>query len=144
MNTIKRIIICIFAVLTVFGAYGCSKEDEISSLGAGNDNGWVGEAVMVGSGKTLFDLEVVDGNNNISKFKVATDKKTVGEALTELHLIVAENHGHGTHIMKVNGIEAKESEQEYWEFYIDGEVSSQNVFATEIEKYKIYGFKFKK
>lgn len=141
MNTIKRIIICIFSVLTVLGVCGCSKEE---TKIADNNNGWASETVMVGSGKTRFDLEVIDDKGNLNKYKVATDKKTVGEALTEIHFLVAENHGHGTHIMKVNGIEAKESEQEYWEFYIDGKVSTQNVFATEIEQYKIYGFKFKK
>ena len=142
MNTIKRIIICIFAVLTVLGVCGCSKEE---TKIADNNNGWASETVMVGSGKTRFDLEVIDDKGNLNKYKVATDKKTVGEALVDAKLIEGEEGPYGLYVKKVNGIEADyDKDQTYWAFYIDGEMAMTGVDKTEIKSGTAYKFKVEK
>ncbi len=141
MKTIyTRFILCIFAVLMVISMFGCSKEEQIGSLGDANA-GWVDEPVMMGSGKTLFDVEVMDSYGNVKKFKVATNKETVGEALEELDFIEIESHDHGIHITMVNGIEASDKTKTHWEFYIDGEKAKTSPNQTEINKYAIYSFK---
>ena len=159
----NRFILCLVCVLAIAAmalcTFGCENNStdpgketpEISDTSKGeNSVGNVSNTVndgitSVGVGETTFDFEVVDGNGNVTKFKVATDKKTVGEALVDAKLIEGEEGAYGLYVKKVNGIEADyDKNQTYWAFYINGEMAMSGVDMTDIESGKVYSFKVEK
>lgn len=164
----NRFILCLVCVLAIAAmalcTFGCENNStdpgketpEISDTSKGeNSVGDVSntsvedtskdEITSVGVGETTFDFEVVDGNGNVTKFKVATDKKTVGEALVDAKLIEGEEGAYGLYVKKVNGIEADyDKDQTYWAFYINGEMAMTGVDMTDIESGKVYSFKVEK
>ncbi len=159
----NRFILCLVCVLAIAAmalcTFGCENNStdpgketpEVSDTSKGeNSVGDVSNTVndgitTVGVGETTFDFEVVDGNGNVTKFKVATDKKTVGEALVDAKLIEGEEGTYGLYVKKVNGIEADyDKDQTYWAFYINGEMAMTGVDMTDIESGKVYSFKVEK
>ena len=126
------LVLCILAALA-----GCS--------GKSGDVSFEGELIEVGVGASSFVLTVDDGANNISGYKVSTDKKTVGEALVELELIEGEEGPYGLYIKTVCGITADYNDGgKYWAFYVNGEYATSGVDTTEIDENATYSLKVQK
>ncbi len=100
---------------------------------------------VLGEGEMAFGLDVVDAENNESKFEIHTDKKTVGEALLDLGVIEGENGEYGLYVKTVNGITADyDTDGTYWAFYIDGEYAMTGVDQTDVVAGSTYMFKVEK
>ena len=99
----------------------------------------------IGSGKFSFVLEVIDGNGGSTVFDVASDKSTVGEALSSIGLISGEQGDYGLYVKTVNGITADyDKDGVYWAFYIDGEYASTGADQTDITDGSVYAFRVEK
>lgn len=99
----------------------------------------------LGEGKTAFNLNVVDKDNNSTAFVINTDKETVGDALQELDLISGEESTYGLYVKTVNGITADyDVDGTYWAFYINGEYATSGVDTTNITEGATYEFKVEK
>lgn len=86
----------------------------------------------LGEGANTFTLVVEIGEEKVT-FAISTDKKTVGDALTELGLVEGEETQYGLYIKKVNGVLADyDIDQTYWAFYINGEYAMSGVDTTDI------------
>ncbi len=150
MNKTKfnRFILCLVCVTVIaamaFCTFGCeNNQNDVSDTPVSDSSGV--EVTEVGTGETVFDFEVVDGEGKITKFKVKTDKKTVGEALVDAKLIEGDQGAFGIYVKKVNGIEADyDKNKTYWAFYIDGEMALTGVDKTEIKDGAVYKFKVEK
>ena len=96
----------------------------------------------IGEGETEFFFNVVDVKGNVSKFKVFTDKKTVGEALLDVSLIAGDKGPYGLYVKTVNGITLDyDTDGKYWAFYADGKMASAGVDLTDIAAGSTYEFK---
>jgi hypothetical protein len=154
MNKTKfnRFILCLVCVTVIaamaFCTFGCENNQEVSDPPVSDTSGVETskeEITEVGVGSTVFDFEVVDGEGKITKFKVKTDKKTVGEALVDAKLIEGDESAFGLYVKKVNGIEADyDKTKTYWAFYIDGKMAPTGVDMTEIKDGSVYSFKVEK
>ena len=114
----------------------------INSTGYGLVVGEIRESQALGEGKTEFLFNVVDVNGKTTEFLVKTDKKTVGEALSEQGLILGEDGIYGLYVKVVNGIRLEyEKDGKYWAFYINDEYATSGVDKTEIVEGNIYSFK---
>ena len=95
----------------------------------------------IGSGKFSFMLEVIDSNGNSTVFDVASDKSTVGEALSSIGLISGEQGDYGLYVKTVNGITADyDKDGTYWAFSVNGELSQKGVDQTYVKNGDIYTF----
>lgn len=95
----------------------------------------------IGSGKFSFVLEVIDGNGGSTVFDVASDKSTVGEALSSIGLISGEQGDYGLYVKTVNGITADyDKDGTYWAFSVNGELSQKGVDQTYVKNGDIYTF----
>ena len=95
----------------------------------------------IGSGKFSFVLEVIDSNGNSTVFDVASDKSTVGEALSSIGLISGEQGDYGLYVKTVNGITADyDKDGTYWAFSVNGELSQKGVDQTYVKNGDIYTF----
>lgn len=92
--------------------------------------------------KKSFTFIAIDKDGNETKWDISTDKKTVGEALSDEKLIEGTESEYGLYVTKVNGIEALyEVDQTYWAFYINGEYAMTGVDSTDVEDGATYTFK---
>lgn len=99
-------------------------------------------AKVLGEGETKFGFTVTDADGKETSFEIHTDKKTVGEALTELDLIAGDQSEYGLYVKTVNGITVDyDKDGKYWAFYINGEYASKGVDATDITEGAEYAFK---
>ena len=96
----------------------------------------------LGKGKTTFKVDITDGNGTTTAFTIKTDEKTVGDALihSDVKLIPADQAGYFT---TLNGITAvwDDDTQNWWGFYIDGEMVAIGAFDAEIDVNASYAFK---
>ncbi|MBR5472622.1 MAG: DUF4430 domain-containing protein [Clostridia bacterium] len=100
------------------------------------------EVKKVGEGDTTFDFTVVDLDGNETKFQVATDKTTVGEALLDAGLIVGDEGEYGLYVKTVNGIALDyDTDGKYWAFYINDEYAMSGADSTDIVEGDLYTFK---
>ena len=148
--------VCVLAIAAMaLCTFGCETKDNTKpDTGASEKNDVTDpdnhspEATgvkKVGIGETSFEFEVTDGDGNVTKFLVATDKKTVGEALKDAELIEGEEGPYGLYVKKVNDIEADyDKDRTYWAFYIDGETAMTGVDKTDIKEGSVYSFKVEK
>ena len=136
-KTVLRVV-CVLAIAAIaLCTFGCAKKSTKLSV----DTSGV-EAKKIGIGETVFDCEVIDKDENVTKFRVSTDKKTVGEALVDVGLIEGEQGQYGLYVKKVNGIEADyDKDKTYWSFYVNGEMAMTGVDATDIKDGDVYSFK---
>ena len=115
---------------------------QLNGTGDGLVVGEIRESTNLGEGRTEFLFNVVDVNGKTAEFLVKTDKKTVGEALSEQGLISGEDGIYGLYVKVVNGIRLEyEKDGKYWAFYINGEYATSGVDKTEIVEGNIYTFK---
>ena len=102
------------------------------------------ENTELGQGAKTVKVEVKAGDNSVT-FTIHTDKKTVGEALTEHNIIEGEQGDFGIYIKKVNGITADYNvDQSYWGFYVNGEYAMSGVDTTEIDESAAYKLEYTK
>lgn len=136
-NAVLRLV-CVLAIAAMaICTFGCEKKS--TTLDVDTSGATVTE---IGEGATTFDFEVIDGDEKVTKFKVSTDKKTVGEALLDVQLIEGEDGAYGLYVKKVNGIVADyDVDKTYWSFFINGEMAMTGVDGTEIEEGAVYSFK---
>lgn len=79
------------------------------------------------------------------KYKIHTDRKKVGEALSELGLIAGEDSEYGLYVKTVNGVTADyDTDKTYWAFYVNGEYAQSGVDTTDIVDGDTYSFKIEK
>ena len=130
----KKKLICIlsFVLIAVMALtmFGCGKEStgEAPEIDVQTVNRQV-----LGKGKLTFDFNVTDADGNVSYFEIHTDKKTVGEALTELELLEGEDGPYGLYVKSVNGITYDyDKDGKYWAFYINGVYGTTGVETTNI------------
>ena len=84
-----------------------------------------------GDKTVLINVTVED---KIITFTINTDKKTLGEALTEHGLIDGEKGAYGLYVKKVNGITADyDKDKTYWGFNKNGESMLTGVDSALIE-----------
>ncbi len=131
---------CIVLIAAIALMTGCNDNpipDAVSSVATDT----VSKA-EIGEGDTKFDFTVVDKDGKETKFKVSTDKTTVGEALLDLGLIEGEDSQYGLYVKTVNGIALDfETDGMYWAFYVNGEYAMSGVDTTEIKPGEVYSFK---
>ena len=66
-------------------------------------------------------FEVTDNDQNVTRWNVYTDEKTVGKALLSLKLISGSSSQYGLMVTEVDGLTADyNTDKAYWAFYIDG------------------------
>lgn len=103
------------------------------------------EVKVLGEGENEFLFTVVDKEGMETAFEIHTDKKIVGEALSELGLVEGEESEYGLFVKSVNGIVADyEIDGTYWAFYVNGEYAMSGVDTTTIEEGTAYMFKVEK
>lgn len=99
----------------------------------------------LGEGNTEFTLTVTDKEGAESSFTIHTDRENVGDALTEIGIIVGEEGDYGLYVKTVNGVTADyDTDQTYWAFYINGEYASTGVDSTPVTAGDTYSFKVEK
>lgn len=139
----KKKMICVlsFVLIAVMALtmFGCGKEN--TGEAPETDVQTVNRQVL-GKGKLTFDFNVTDVDGNVSYFEIHTDKKTVGEALTELELLEGEDGPYGLYVKSVNGITYDyDKDGKYWAFYINGVYGTTGVETTNIVNGATYEFK---
>lgn len=98
--------------------------------------------IVKGEGETVFYFNVTDPDGTVTKFKILTDEKTVGDALVNEGLISGEEGDYGLYVKVVNGTELDyNTDGKYWAFYINGEYGMTGVDMTDIENGATYEFK---
>lgn len=141
---VLSLILCIvlIAAMALF-TIGCNdnKVEETSEPQTSSETEQV-EVKELGEGDTEFYFNAVDVDGNVSKFKVSTDKTTVGEALLDVALIAGEEGPYGLYVKTVNGITLDyDTDGKYWAFYVDGKMASAGVDLTDITAGSTYEFK---
>lgn len=142
LKKVLSLILCIvlIAAMALF-TIGCNDNKKETSEPQTTTNTEV-KPQEVGEGETEFFFNVVDVKGNVSKFKVFTDKKTVGEALIDVSLIAGEEGPYGLYVKTVNGITLDyDTDGKYWAFYADGAMASAGVDLTDITAGSTYEFK---
>ena len=125
---------------------GCdSKNQDASSVLSEQSSSVVSEKEQInvlGEGKTPFIFKVVDANGKETRFKINTDKDTVGEALLELKLIEGEQGDYGLYVKTVNGVTVDYNKDgKYWAFYEGDKYAAKGVDLTPITEGATYSFK---
>lgn len=91
------------------------------------------DVTVLGEGAVSFNLVVADLEGNETHYEIHTDKKTVGEALTENELVEGTVGEWGLMIETVNGLTLDfDKDGMYWSFLIDGEYAQTGVDSTDI------------
>ena len=100
------------------------------------------EPTVLGEGKTVCSVTVVDRDGKETPFEIHTDKEMVAVALQELGLIDGEEGPYGLYIKTVNGITADyDTDGVYWAFYVNGEYAQAGADQTKIVSGDTYSFK---
>ena len=133
--------IVLIAAMALF-ATGCNDNTNDYSVMSGVMQTYDNEAIKLGEGDTTFDFTVVDLNGAETKFQIATNKTTVGEALLDEKLIAGEDSEYGLYVKTVNGITLDyDIDGKYWAFYVNDEYAMAGVDSTEIVSGDTYSFK---
>ncbi len=134
---------CIVLIAAIALMTGCNDNptpDTVSSVAS--DTAAKSEVINIGEGDTVFDFTVVDKDGKETKFKVSTNKITVGEALLDAKLIAGEDAQYGLYVKTVNGITLDfDTDGMYWAFYVNGEYAISGVDTTQIKSGEVYSFK---
>ncbi len=102
------------------------------------------EDTELGNGQKTVFVEVVAEEKSVT-FTIHSDKDTLGEAMTEHHLIEGEPGAYGLYVKKVNGITADyDKNQCYWGFNKNGEGMMTGVDGTEFYDGEHYEFIYTK
>ena len=146
LKKVLSFILCVvlIAAIALF-TIGCNdNKDTGSEPNTPSEGQQVTETKIVekGEGDTVFYFNVVDVNGKESKFKISTNKTTVGAALLELSLIAGEDSQYGLYVKTVNGLTLDyDTDGKFWAFYVDGKSAMSGVDSTEITAGATYAFK---
>ncbi len=145
-NRQLHVFLCILVVVMMaLVTAGCNGSKNDAAKDSGKAESTEADGNVLGEGNTQFIFTVVDGENKETKFEIHTDKKTVGEALTELDLIAGEQGDYGLYVKTVNGVTVDfDKDGAYWAFYVGDEYAATGVDSTEIEEGVEYSFKVEK
>ena len=134
----------ILAVLAVIAILACAFfiQDGATTPKISEKTSAIQKKGMWKSAAYLEDTELGKGEKNLYvmvsaegqtvEFTIHTDKKTVGEALSEHKLIEGEKGPYGLYVKKVNSMEADyEKTKTYWAFTKNGESMLTGVDLTE-------------
>lgn len=145
-NRRLHLFLCIMlAAVMALAAAGCNGSKNDAAKDSGKTEGTKADGPVLGEGNTQFTFTVVDAEANETEFEIHTDKKTVGEALSELDLIAGDEGDYGLYVKTVNGITVDfDKDGAYWAFYIGDEYAATGVDSTEIEEGQEYSFKVEK
>ncbi len=133
------LLIAAIAVTTM----GCNGKVLPDDIGATTNDTSSAPLKEIGKGEKSFTFTFAGLDGEETSYKVFTDKKTVGEALTELELIKGENGPYGLMVTSVGNITA-DTTSEYFAFYIDGEYAMTGVDSTDVQSGKTYTLKVEK
>ncbi len=146
LTKLVSFILCVLLTAALaLGTLGCATkpaESTSGSTGPSPSESVLQDGATLGTGAVSFTFTVVGGEGKELSVTVNTDKKTVGEALTELGLISGEMGDYGLMVTTVNGETwtYKESKK-YWAFYIDGAYAMTGVDSTDVTPGATYTFK---
>lgn len=102
------------------------------------------EETSLGKGDTLFDFQVIAGDNSVT-FHIATDKENLGEALLEHELVAGDEGPYGLYVKYVNGMYADYDVNGcYWSFTKNGEMMMTGVDGETIEAGACYEMTYTK
>lgn len=91
------------------------------------------ENTEFGNGEKTVLTDVVAEDKTVT-FTIHTDKKTLGDALTEHGLIEGEKGAYGLYVKKVNGMTADyDKDKSYWGFNKNGESMMVGVDGAQVE-----------
>jgi hypothetical protein len=128
-KTITSTISVILALVFIFCLASCSDKRDNKDLWADATHT---EDKEFGDGAKTITVTVEAQDKSVT-FTVHTDKKTVGEALSEHGLIEGEEGPYGLYVKKVNGILADyDVDQTFWSFYIGDQSSMTGVDVTDL------------
>ena len=126
-RTIKQVFAILLAVVFAAALVSCNKDKA---------NVW--ESAIYTEDRTFGEgtktvVVKVEAQDKTVTFTVKTDAETVGAALMEHGLIDGEEGPYGLYVKAVNGMKADyDTDQRYWAFYVNGEISMTGVDVTEI------------
>ncbi|MBE6547037.1 MAG: DUF4430 domain-containing protein [Ruminococcaceae bacterium] len=134
-SILSCLVLILLSAAMALSVIACKKEEveapQVSDTGE-----------VLGVGQTQFAVEVTHLDGTVKSFTVNTDKKTVGEALTEVGLIEGEDSQYGLMISAVDGkTHTYEDGGKYWAFYINGEYAMSGVDSTDVTAGATYSFK---
>lgn len=140
----KKVLPCILCMVLIVAmalfTTGCNGSAGKASPSAGGQK--VADGSVVGEGSKEFGLTVEDKDGAQTQLEIHTDKDTVGDALSELGLIIGKKSEYGLYVETVNGVTADyDKDGVYWAFYVNGEYAQAGVDSTEITEGDSYSFK---
>ena len=139
-NVVLRLVCLLLIAAISFSIVGCQNKQNTET-----PNTETTDVTTLGEGALSFNFNVVDGEGNVTKFVINTDKTVVGDALVELELIEGDESEFGLYVKKVNGITADyDTDGTYWAFYENGAYASKGVDQTTVVTGTTYEFKVEK
>lgn len=140
-KAVLRLVCLILIAAMSFSIVGCQNKTNTETP----DTDGAGEVTTLGEGALSFNFNVVDGEGNVTKFVINTDKTIVGEALLEQKLIEGDEGDFGLYVKKVNDITADyDVDGTYWAFYENGAYAAKGVDQTTVVAGTTYEFKVEK
>ena len=138
-TTLKRTFAVLLALVLMAALVSCNKEEKDVWKNAAYT-----EDQTFGDGAKTVVVEVKAQDKAVS-FTIKTDKDTVGAALLEHGLIAGEEGPYGMYVKTVNGMTADyDTDQRYWAFYTNGEISMTGVDVTPITEGATYQMVYSK
>ncbi len=137
------IIVCIVLVAAIaLFTTACNGNKDNSGTTPPEQNNSQLEGGELGQGNTKFTFTVTDSEGKDTTFQIKTDKKMVGDALTELNLIAGDEGQYGLYVKTVNGLTYDyDKDGKYWAFYDGDSLAAAGVDQTEIVDGAEYSFK---
>ena len=140
-NVVLRLVCLMLIAAISFSIVGCQNKQNTKTP----DTTETSDVTTLGEGVLSFNFNVVDGEGNVTKFVINTDKTVVGDALVDLELIEGDESEFGLYVKKVNGITADyDTDGTYWAFYENGAYASKGVDQTTVVTGTTYEFKVEK
>ena len=132
-KTIKQTVAILLALVLMAALVSCNKDENgVWEHAAYTENQTFGE------GAKTITVEVQAQDKSVT-FTIKTDKETVGAAMMEHGLIDGEEGPYGLYVKTVNGMKADyDTDQRYWAFYVNGEISMTGVDVTSITEGTTY------
>lgn len=144
LKTLSFLLCALLIAAIALVTSACNDKTEVPSVPEGSvpsqsdQNG----GNVVGEGATQFTFEITFKDGSEKAYTVKTDKKIVGEALTDAGLISGEDGPYGLMVETVDGETVTyEKDKKYWAFYVNGAYAMSGVDTTEIKKGETYAFK---
>jgi hypothetical protein len=132
-KTIKQTVAILLVLVLMAALVSCNKEEN-----GVWENAAYTENQTFGEGAKTITVEVQAQDKSVT-FTIKTDKETVGAAMMEHGLIDGEEGPYGLYVKTVNGMKADyDTDQRYWAFYVNGEISMTGVDVTSITEGTTY------